>query len=168
MPDRISYKRDIVWPIVYQDFFLEFKKKWPDIKCNIVGSVRREQENIHDFDLVVGSKEQEIIKWCANKIQNKLYPVFIKADGFIKNIPIQIWFCDESEYGPYLLLKTGPYNFNMKLANIAKRNGLTLSEHGLYLGTYDNKIKRIDENTEASIIWIILGCKWIHPKDRNI
>ncbi|TLX82530.1 MAG: hypothetical protein E6L00_03500 [Thaumarchaeota archaeon] len=166
MLDRILYKRDIVWPIIY-DFFNEFKQKWPNIKCNIVGSVRREQENIHDFDLIIGSKNKEIMIWCAEKIQSKNYfPSNIKIDGILKNIPIQIWFCDEIEYGLYLLLKTGPLNFNQKLATVAKKQGLTLSEHGLFIGTPENKIKRIDENTEANVIWILLGCKWIHPKER--
>ena len=122
---------------------------------------------IHDFDLVVGSTNLYIIKWCSKQINSNDFAFTSKIEGFLENIPTQIWFCDESEYGPHLLLKTGPLDFNRKLASIAKLRGLTLSEKGLFIGTPENKIKRIDENTEANIIWLLLGCKWIHPKERH-
>jgi DNA polymerase/3'-5' exonuclease PolX len=163
---RPEYKRNDVWPIIYEQFFLQFKAKFPQIKINIVGSIRREKQIIHDFDLIIASKDNEIKEWCCEKIEQTYNFNLDKFDGFFKKIPIQIWFCDETEYGPYLLMKTGPLYFNQKLASIAKRKGLTLSEKGLFIGTPDNKGKRIDENTEASITWILLGCKWIHPKER--
>src|SRR5438445_2805677 len=166
--ERPGYKRNSVWPIIYDEFFLTFKEKWPNIKINICGSIRREIDIIHDFDVVIGSKNPEIIEWCCKRIYAELIlPEFrTEIKGFLRGIPIQIWFCNPDEYGPHLLLKTGPQTFNRKLASIAKRLGLTLSEHGLFKGSPDNRQQRIDENTEANIIWIILGCKWIHPKDR--
>ena len=171
MQERISYKRNDIWPIVY-DFFLRFKNQFPNIKCNIVGSIRREKQEIHDFDIIIASKEEKIKEWCYERINCKrfsspLFPYsFDMIQGELENIKTQIWFCVPEEYGPHLLLKTGPLTFNLTLASIAKNKGLTLSEHGLFRGTPENRGERIDENTEANIIWLLLGCKWIHPKDR--
>jgi DNA polymerase/3'-5' exonuclease PolX len=162
-----SYDRNVVWPIVYNDFFLKFKAKYPQIKINIVGSIRREQQKIHDIDIIIGSKDFEIKDFCCKLLNCNHIFSLDKLDTIFHNIPMQIWFFNESEYGPTLLQKTGPVEFNLKLASIAKRSNLTLSEHGLFKGTPENKIERIDENTEANIIWILLGRSWIHPKNRR-
>ena len=84
-----------------------------------------------------------------------------------KKIPCQIWFCDNSEWGPMLLEVTGPRNFNQFLRNCAKRQGLYLSSKGLFIRNSDDTPgKRIDNNTEGHIIYTILGKAWIPPEMR--
>ena len=130
----------------------------------IAGSIRREKQFVHDIDIIVVSKEQKIIDWCKSILQN--CEGFLYLSGQLKNIPTQIWFCKQENYGPMLLMRTGPQEFSRKIAIIAKRKGGTFSELGLFKGTPDNRIERLDSNSESSIIWLTLHRTWIHPKDR--
>ena len=167
MLERPVYSRDYALHIAYDKFFDPFKANFSQIKCVIVGSIRREKEFVHDIDILVVSTLPEVKEWCGNKLNNKdLLYLRGELPGLFGPIKTQVWLCNESEYGPSLLKWTGPHHFNVKLSSIAKHYGAMLSEHGLFLGTPENKIKRIDENTESNIIWLLLNRKWIHPRDR--
>jgi len=167
MIDRPQYPRDYALQVAYDQFFFPFKERFPQIKCVIVGSIRREKELVHDIDILVVSKDQDVIKWCADKISDtRLFISEFNLSGSLKEFRCQVWFCIPEEYGPALLKWTGPHGFNKMLASTAKKMGGTLSERGLFLGTPQNRGKRIDENTESSIIFKILSKQWIHPRDR--
>src|SRR5437867_6570383 len=157
-------KREYAWDIAYRKFFLTFKQKFPQTKCVIVGSIRRQKEFVHDIDILVVSKEQEIIDWCKTQLEN--CKGFMYLDGQLSGIDTQIWFCTEENYAPMLIIRTGPQEFSRKLASIAKKKGGTFSESGLFKGTPENRGERLDSNSESNIIWLLLNRKWIHPRDR--
>ena len=164
MLEKPLLEREYALKIAYQKFYYPFKNQFPNIKCVIAGSIRREKQFVHDIDIIVVSKEQKIIDWCKSILQN--CEGFLYLSGQLKNIPTQIWFCKQENYGPMLLMRTGPQEFSRKIAIIAKRKGGTFSELGLFKGTPDNRIERLDSNSESSIIWLTLHRTWIHPKDR--
>ena len=163
--DRPLVSREYALYIAYNKFFYEFKEQFPTIKCVIAGSIRREKPFVHDIDIIVVSKEESIRNWCKNKLTD--CKGFFYLSGKLKDIDTQIWFCDESNFGPMLLMRTGPMEFNRKLAMIAKRMGGTYSELGLFKGSPSDRKERIDDNTESNIIWLILHRTWIHPRYRD-
>ena len=162
--ERVLRDRESTLDTAYSKFFYPLKDFSPSTKCVIAGSIRREKPLVHDIDLLVVSKEKEIIDWCRNQLTD--CNGYFYLSGKLDNIDCQIWFCDESNFGPALLKWTGPQTFNRRLCIVAKQMGGTLSELGLFKGSPDNRGERIDNNTEGDIIWKILHRKWIHPRDR--
>ena len=133
-------------------------------KIVIAGSILRKKEFVHDIDIVINTENEEIRQQCANLLG--CFPGLHKLSGKYKDIPTQIWFCIPEEWAPMLLEITGPKNFNQFLRSNAKRQGLYLSSNGLFVRENGTHGKRIDNNTEGNIIYIILGKAWIPPEFR--
>src|SRR5438094_742636 len=155
MLGRVLMDRETALYTAFDNFFYPFKNWFPEVKCVIAGSIRREKPEVHDIDLLVVSKRNEVIDWCRKQLTDTVGYFYLS--GKLNDIPCQVWFCDESNFGPALLKWTGPQSFNRRLCIIAKQMGGTLSELGLFKGTPDNRGERIDNNSEADIIWKILG-----------
>ena len=165
---KLYNERDI-YPFSYaKSIAFEIREQFMPLnglKVVIAGSILRKKENVHDIDIVINSTEETIRNKAANILG--IQPMLSKISGFYKKIPCQIWFCDNSEWGPMLLEVTGPRNFNQFLRNCAKRQGLYLSSKGLFIRNSDDTPgKRIDNNTEGHIIYTILGKAWIPPEMR--
>jgi len=134
-------------------------------KIVIAGSILRKKEFVHDIDIVINSQEEKLRTYCAYLIHAPV--MYQKISGIYKNIPCQIWFCNNEQWAPMLLEITGPRNFNQFLRNCAKRQGLYLSSKGLFTRNSDGTPgTRVDNNTEGNIIWTILGKAWIPPEKR--
>lgn len=146
----------------------EIRNQFPlenGLKVVIAGSILRRKDFVHDIDIVINSTKKEIQEKAASILG--VQPMPFKISGKYKEIPTQIWFCNENEWGPMLLEVTGPRNFNQFLRSCAKRNGLYLSSKGLFIRNSDDTPgKRIDNNTEGHIIYTILGKAWIPPELR--
>jgi len=153
-------------------FFNPFKANFHNIKIAIVGSIRRKSPEVGDIDIIIASQEKEIINWSHNQLAEAPTLLFIntkRINGTLENIPTQVWFCKEEDWGPSLLMRTGPREFNVKLSIIAKRKGLHYSENGLCKRNPNGSPgERIDNNTESDIISIILNRNWIPPEERGI
>jgi DNA polymerase/3'-5' exonuclease PolX len=139
-------------------------------KCVIAGSILRKKKTVHDIDILLGTIEEKP-RAFSSEIINAISPSgFIplsKASGDYNGIPTQIWFCEENEWAPHLLEVTGPMNFNQFIRNKAKQQNYFLSNKGLFLrNPNDTPGKRIDNNTEGNIIWLVLGKRWIPPEMR--
>jgi len=141
-----------------------------NLKCVIAGSILRKKPIVHDIDILVSRNDENYRAFCStiiHAIPPSGYIPLSKATGTYESIPTQIWFCNEDEWAPNLLEKTGPMNFNQFIRNRAKEEGYYLSNKGLFLRNPDNTPgKRIDNNTEGNIIWLILGKRWIPPEMR--
>jgi len=141
-----------------------------DFKCVIAGSILRKKSIVHDIDILVSRTDENYRAFCSaiiHAIPSSGYIPLNKASGSYEEIPTQIWFCNEDEWAPNLLEKTGPMNFNQFIRNRAKAQGQYLSNKGLFLRNPDDTPgKRIDNNTEGNIIWLVLGKRWIPPEMR--
>lgn len=141
-----------------------------DFKCVIAGSILRKKEIVHDIDILVNRTDEITRTWCSaiiHAIPKSGYIPLTKASGNYCDIPTQIWFCENDEWAPHLLEVTGPMKFNIFIRNRAKQEGYYLSNKGLFLRNKDDTPgKRIDNNTEGNIIWLVLGKRWIPPEMR--
>jgi DNA polymerase/3'-5' exonuclease PolX len=136
---------------------------------------------VHDIDILVSRTDENYRAFASaiiHAIPQSGYIPMNKATGSYEEIPTQIWFCEDSEWAPNLLEKTGPMNFNQFIRNRAKAQGYYLSNKGLFIRKHfttgdcskdcDKDIpgERIDNNTEGNIIWLVLGKRWIPPEMR--
>jgi len=165
---KLYNERDI-YPFSYaKSIAFEIREQFMPLnglKVVIAGSILRKKEFVHDIDIVINSQEEKLRTYCAYLIHAPV--MYQKISGIYKNIPCQIWFCNNEQWAPMLLEITGPRNFNQFLRNCAKRQGLYLSSKGLFTRNSDGTPgTRVDNNTEGNIIWTILGKAWIPPEKR--
>jgi DNA polymerase (family 10) len=135
-------------------------------KAEIAGSLRRWRETVGDLDLIAASTEansvmdaflsfpqvSRILGRGETKLSVELY------DG----LRMQLWVHPPSHFGTVLQYATGSQAHNVRLRKLAKRVGLSLSEHGF---------KREDESEfaceEEVEVYQILGLPWIPPELRE-
>ncbi|KPK89587.1 MAG: hypothetical protein AMJ88_17365, partial [Anaerolineae bacterium SM23_ 63] len=136
------------------------------VKVEAAGSLRRWRETVGDLDLIAASEDAgplmdaflefpQVIRIIARgetKISVELY------DG----LRAQLWVHPPSRFGTALQYATGSQAHNVRLRELAKRFGLSLSEHGF---------KREDDSeitcAEEAEVYQILGLPWIPPELRE-
>jgi len=145
------------------------------VRASFAGSIRREQEEIHDIDILicpfnihVQHKLESLgeILWNGNE---KLSFVLTFEQGEpndptykITYLQVDIRYIKSESWGPALQYFTGSREHNISLRMIAKSKGFTLNEHGLF----DSSGKRMDDGSEGSV-YKLLGLRWLPPKYRN-
>ena len=90
--ERVLRDRESTLDTAYSKFFYPLKDFSPNTKCVIAGSIRREKPQVHDIDLLVVSKEKEIIDYLE---QNNLVPAgkYNLAVSFAVGYPskVELW-----------------------------------------------------------------------------
>lgn len=135
-------------------------------KAEIAGSLRRWHETVGDLDLIAASTDassvmdaflsfpqiSRILGRGKTKLSVELYA----------GLRTQLWVHPPSHFGTALQYATGSQAHNVRLRELAKRVGLSLSEHGF---------KRQDESEftceEEVEVYQILGLPWIPPELRE-
>jgi len=135
------------------------------IKAEIVGSIRRGKQKVHDIDIVAipklfpGMVIQRLEGKCEiGKKGNKI------VTGTLDNIPFDIYFATPKTFETLVLIRTGSKEHNIKLCKLAKEKGWKLKADGTGLIDANNKL--ID-NTEAGILEKLVG-HYVEPKDREV
>jgi len=150
----------------------EGRSRW----CVPVGSIRRQENDIGDIDLVVTSPiSVDYIKENLENIKNvktgeKQIFFDYHSEKFDTAISINIWICtDMRSFGAMVLHATGPGNYNAILRSLAKKNGLKLNQYGLWkndrwlVGRTEGEIyKGIKTNNYPD------GLNWKSPNLRGI
>lgn len=166
-----------------------------NLKYEICGSYRREKDMSGDIDILVSHKKIEKMEDMKKTKENYLQLIVqelsklniitniialdIETEGtsqlfrgvcIIKSIhrQLDIHFVSNNIYYTALLHFTGSKLFNVKMRDIALKNGYTLTEHGLFeINDNGLKGKMIEINSEKDV-FDILKVKYLSPKDRNI
>jgi DNA polymerase (family 10) len=135
-------------------------------KAEIAGSLRRWRETVGDLDLIAASTDassvmeaflsfpqiNRILGQGETKLSVELY------DG----LRTQLWVHPPSHFGTALQYATGSQAHNVRLRQLAKGVGLSLSEHGF---KNDDGSEIICE--EEAEVYRILGLPWIPPELRE-
>lgn len=135
----------------------------PICECiEVAGSIRRKKPEVRDIDLVLIPKPLVDV---VNVLERSMGAEVVKrgqrvANLKIRGVGVDLNFCNQAEFAPMLLFRTGSWQFNTRLASKAKRLGLKFSPHGVFKGG-----KRIDENTEDSI-FEMLKEEYVKPEER--
>jgi DNA polymerase (family 10) len=136
------------------------------VAIEVGGSLRRWRETIGDLDLVAASKNpQEVMKAFVSLPQVSR----ILGQGDTKTsvelhdgMRVQLWVHPPDRFGSALQYATGSQAHNVKLREIAIKQGLSLSEHGF---------KRDDGSellcSEEAMVYRQLGMDWVPPALRE-
>jgi len=134
-------------------------------KVEIAGSIRRGKENPVDVDLVVipkvGGKER--IKSVLEKKGHIGLEGEKKVETRIKGVDVDVIYATPEDYGAQLLRWTGSYHHNIGLSALAKRQGLKLSQYGLF----DKQGNRIAGRSEREIYKALGRPRFKGPEERG-
>ena len=103
-------------------------------KVTIAGSLRRGREEIGDGDIVLtrpfSPDELKGVHGIKSISGGNLKTTVVLKGGF----QIDIVCCPPEERGAALLYLTGPHDFNVEMRTLAKKAGMLLNRHGLWMG----------------------------------
>lgn len=143
-------------------------------RIEIVGSIRRNREDVKDIDLVIIPKKYETGLFATGipaildkfeKVRGELE--WQKTRNVIRKHPtglqIDCYLCEPKNYGLIKLIRTGSMEFNRDILIPAINRSGYKSRDG-YL-TYEEET--VDVNEEETLFKLI-GLAYIEPKLRNI
>ena len=136
----------------------ELVKELPDTQ--IVGSLRRGCEVVGDVDLLTTSPVS------MDHFTMLVDEVFVKGDAKVSarkgGIQVDLNFTTDEAMGSALLHHTGSAQFNVFTRSRAKRQGYTLSQHGLFKGN-----ALVAARTEEEILGLLDMTWYLDPARRS-
>jgi DNA polymerase (family 10) len=134
-------------------------------KVTPAGSLRRGRETVGDLDLLVTGKNLEKL---ADQLLKRAPPAEVLARGDDKvsfklpsHMQVDVRMLPPESFGAALMYFTGSKEHNVALRARAQRQGLKLSEYGLYRGD-----EIVAGRTEEEV-YQALGLPWIPPELRE-
>ncbi len=133
-------------------------------RVEVLGSLRRKSSTVGDIDLGVAADNSQIVKQCLEKLPLiKRIVAFGEGSARVKlqdEHQVDIKFAPFSEWGSFLQHFTGSKEHNIRLRELAIKQGKSLSEHGIKV---EGKQHRFDSE-EA--FYADLGLNWVPPQER--
>lgn len=119
------------------DEFISALKKMPEVKkMSVAGSLRRQKETVRDIDiLVVSDKPQRVMEAFVKLavVKDVIAKGETKSSVRIRDdVQVDCRAVQGKSFGAALLYFTGSKNFNIHLRTIAQRQGLKISEYGIF------------------------------------
>lgn len=136
------------------------------VEVEVAGSLRRSRETIGDLDIVVSATNPQMVtdSFLAFPEVQK-----IRAQGDVKvsvllsrGLSLQLWVHPPDRFGSAVQYATGSQMHNVRLRELAQKQGLSLSEHGFMRD--DGTDILCAEETE---VYAALGLPWIPPQLRE-
>jgi DNA polymerase (family 10) len=156
--------------VAYEDGtrYLTYLKRCKQIeKINIAGSLRRMKETIGDLDILISSKNPEIVmEYFIHypEVAQVLAKGTTKSSVLLNdNLQVDLRVVEEKSYGAALQYFTGSKDHNVTLRGLAIRKGYKLNEYGLF---DKNTEKYIAGKTEEEI-YKKVGFPYIEPELRE-
>lgn len=161
--DRISIGE--AWPAA--DAFLNRLRELPQVEgAEAAGSLRRWRETVGDLDILVGADDAPAVMEAFLGFPEIAR---IKGRGETKSsvelnngLRVQVWVHPPDRFGSALQYATGSKDHNVRLRELALKQGLSLSEHGF---------KREDGTevlcSDEAQVYATLGLPWIPPELRE-
>src|SRR6056297_543151 len=136
-------------------------------QIDIAGSLRRRKDTIGDIDILVTSKQPEKI---MNKFTHLPEVKEILAEGLTKsailtqqNIHVDLRVVEPDSFGAALQYFTGSKAHNVRLREMAIKQGLKINEYGVFQTKDDKKVAGKEEQE----IYQKLGLPFIMPELRE-
>jgi DNA polymerase (family 10) len=136
-------------------------------QISIAGSLRRKKETIGDIDILITSKKPEIV---MNKFINLPQVKEVLAEGLTKSailthqdIHADLRVVAPDSFGAALQYFTGSKAHNIRLREMAVKEGLKINEYGVFRVSDEQKIAGKEEQE----IYNILGLPTIMPELRE-
>ncbi len=133
-------------------------------KVDVVGSIRRFKEVVHDIDiLAVGEQVDKIMEHFVSypDLEQVLAKGEKKSSIMVSGLQVDLRVFDENSYGSALIYFTGSKEHNIKLRQVCIDRGYKLNEYGLFKGD-----KFLAGRTEEEV-YSALSMQWIDPEIRE-
>ena len=140
-------------------------KKCPAVKtAEVLGSLRRRLESVGDIDIGIGVSDIGSVKEFVKQMAI-VKRVVVAGDQSMRIMlhddnQVDIKVAKPEEWGSFLQHFTGSKEHNIRLRELALKQGKSLSEHGIKIG---------DELTPYATeekFYASLGLRWIPPEQR--
>jgi DNA polymerase (family 10) len=153
------------WPFAQE--LLGFLRSIPDVKAvELGGSLRRMRSMVGDVDIVAAAKRsEEVVAAFTGRqdVARVLSQGETKASvEFTHGIRAQLWVHPPERWGTALQYATGSKDHNVRLRELALKQGLSLSEHALSRADGSEIICDQEEQ-----VYHTLGLPWIPPELRE-
>ena len=129
-------------------------------KVQIAGSIRREEKNPGDIDIVLIPKDKEKLENLLKKKGRFLQGGEHESTWRIEGVKVELYYTTPEEWGAELLAYSSKKGSGIGLRMVAKKLGFKLNQHGLFKGK-----KRAAGKTEKDI-YHALGRSYKEPKNR--
>jgi DNA polymerase (family 10) len=137
------------------------------VQADLAGSLRRRKLTIGDLDLVAAAADPAPIMQAFTHHENVERIIGqgeAKASVQLKNgINIQLWIQPPQKYASLLQFVTGSKEHNVRLRELAQRQGFSLSEHGISQADGGQEWQFASE----AELYQALGLPWIAPELRE-
>lgn len=161
--DRVSI--GIARPLA-DELLLRLRKLSGVVAAEAGGSLRRWRETVGDLDIVVASRDRPGLLDAFlgfSEIDRVMGKGETKASVLLKNgIRVQLWVHPPEHFGTALQYATGSQGHNVRLRELARTRGLSLSEHA-FTHTDGSQIHCAEEE----LVYSTLGLPWIPPELRE-
>ena len=135
-------------------------------QADLAGSLRRWKTTIGDLDLVAAAEEPAAVMAAFTghpDVMRVLGQGETKASVELKDgMSIQLWIQPLHKYASLLQFVTGSKEHNVRLRELAQRQGLSLSEHGISTSTGEEQHFKDEQS-----LYRTLGLEWIPPELRE-
>ena len=159
------------WPVAHE--ILEILKEVPGVtKSSVAGSLRRVEETIGDLDILLAAADgAPIMKRVRNLPQVEQVLVSGPSKTTVQlhsGMQVDVRVLPEERWGTLLSYFTGSKNHNVRLRELALKQGLSLNEHAfrpLVNGEPTTEGEILCETEEA--VYDVLNLPYIQPRLRQ-
>ncbi len=153
------------WPVAEE--LLAKLKKIPGVeKAAAGGSLRRMRETVGDLDLLVAANDSSPVMQAFISLPEVLRVIGSgetkSSVEFNNGLRAQLWVHPPERFGTALQYATGSKDHNVRLRELALKNGLSLSEHSF---THQDGTETFCASEEQ--VYATLGIPWIPPELRE-
>jgi len=155
----------VAWPFAQELIF--YLREVPGVfSAEAAGSLRRMRSTVGDLDLIVASSESKLVMQSFID-QPKVFQVISQGETkcsveFDNHLRAQLWVHPPERFGTALQYATGSKEHNVRMRELAIKQGLSLSDQSL-LRTDGAEILCAEEPE----VYSTLGLPWIPPELRE-
>ena len=136
-------------------------------RLEVAGSLRRMRETVKDVDILVTSTEPACVIETLTSLPS-MTEVIARGDTKVSvrhqdGLQIDLRVVEPRAFGAALQYFTGSKDHNVRVRELAKRRGLTISEYGVF---EEKSGKRVAGETEDEV-YASVGLSWIPPELRE-
>lgn len=153
------------WPTAEE--ILAKLRKIPGVEMAVAGgSLRRMRETVGDLDLLVAAEDSSPVMEAFSNLPEVLQVIGSgktkSSVEFNNGLRAQLWVHPPERFGTALQYASGSKDHNVRLRELAMKQGLSLSEHAF---TRKDQSEILCANEEQ--VYEVLGIPWIPPEARE-
>jgi DNA polymerase (family X) len=134
-------------------------------RAEIAGSIRRGRDTVHDIDIVAATDQPDVV-FDAVAAHPAVADVLSRGEAGLSaathiGVRVEVRVSPPASFGNLLQHATGSAAHNVRLREAARREGLSVSEHGI---ARDGDVTTHEDDAG---VYAALGLSWIPPEIRE-